>query len=133
MLIDFSLHQHKSATLHFNIFSVIYRSCEKQPGSGAGAATTGANGVTGSGGVGGIAVPVVKSSSSWLHHLPTPSYDWHGTSTADAYSSSQRAIRPDMYPSAAVTDQGHMARGVIEAPKVGKHHSLASYPLFAHR
>ena len=80
---------------------------------------------------GGIAVPVVKSSTSsasWLHHpLSAPSYDWHGvSSSADSYATYGKtatslgpaSARTDMYG----TDLSHIqyGRGVIEAPKVGK-------------
>ena len=102
--------------LYFNGTSVIYRSCEKQTGAASTVPTTG-----------GIAVPVVKSSS-WLHHLPTPAtpYDWH-TSATDPYG--QRSLRSDMYSATPTDTAGHMSRGVIEAPKVGKHRSACFVPL----
>ncbi len=97
-------------------FSVFFRSYDKQPS-------------------GGIAVPVVKSSTSsasWLHHplSAAPSYDWHGVTSAAAAADSYAAYgktgtglatsgaRSDMYG----TDLSHIqyGRGVIETPKVGK-------------
>ena len=112
--------------MRFNMEYVLYRStCDKQQSS------------QGSGG--GIAVPVVKSSSSnssWLNHLSTPSYDWHlSSAAADSYANHQRSLRTssmDTYPSYDQSVASH-PRAIVEAPKVGKDHIFGmgcSAPLY---
>ena len=69
---------------------------------------------------GSIAIPIVKSSS-WVHNLPTASYDWH-LSASDAYVCHQRALRGDGFVTADSVVGANHPRTIMETPKVGKDH-----------